>query len=62
MNLRNSICSLNLCRLDFLFQRPWTQASDLGLSLKCCDFSAMCVERITLPSWSSVSLQTKYEH
>ena len=62
MNLRNSICSLNLCILGFLFQRPWTQASDLGLSLKCCHLSAMCVERITLPSWSSVSLQTKYEH
>lgn len=33
MNLRNSKWSLNLCSLDFLVERAWTQESDLGLRL-----------------------------
>lgn len=62
MNLRNSICSLNLCRLDFLGWKSMDSEVRLRFETKCCNFLATCLERITLPSWGSVSLQTKYEH
>lgn len=43
----------------FFVERAWTQKSDMGLSLKCCDCLAVCLEKVTVTSWGSVCLQTK---